>query len=254
MLTIDIENSIMLLVENGIEKRIDFKSSEGFDLLSSYWLRCGWETKHVYSFTWFGRPIIQLPEDIIRIQELIFSIKPDLIIETGVAHGGSLVFYASLCKLLSKGHVIGIDIDIRKHNREAIESHPLFPYITLIEGDSKSDDVVLKVSQMVGSNQKVLVILDSCHTKDHVLKELEIYSNFVSPDSYIIAMDGIMGSLVGASRSSDDWGWNNPKGAVDEFLRNNDKFILDDPKFLFNEGSVKNRVTYSPGGFIKKVA
>src|SRR6266540_3398666 len=117
-------------------RRFPLDSPEAFNLVSRAWLRAGWDTKYVYSFTWMGRPIIQLPEDLIRIQEVIYNIKPDVIVETGIAHGGSLIFYASLCKAMEKGRVIGIDIDIRPHNRRAIETHPMFPFITLIEGSS----------------------------------------------------------------------------------------------------------------------
>ena len=115
---------------------------EAFALISQAWLRCGWDNKYVYSFSWLGRPIIQLPEDMVRIQEVIYAVQPDLIIETGIAHGGSLIFYASLCKAMEKGSVVGIDIEIRPHNRKAIETHPLFPFITLIEGSSIEPAVV----------------------------------------------------------------------------------------------------------------
>ena len=208
--------------------------------------------KYVYSFTWLGRPIIQFPEDMIRLQEVIYSVKPDLIIETGVAHGGALVFFASLCKAMNKGRVIGVDIEIRAHNRKAIEGHELFEYITLLEGDSISPEMISKVKKMVKTDEKVMLVLDSKHTKDHVLAELIGYSHLVTAGSYIVVEDGIMGGLVGAPRTSDDWGWNNPKEAALEFVKGNSDFLIEEPKFLFNEGEVNQRVTYWPNAYIKR--
>jgi cephalosporin hydroxylase len=226
---------------------------EAFSLISQAWLRCGWDNKYVYTFSWLGRPIIQLPEDMLRIQEVIYSLQPDLIIETGVAHGGSLIFYASLCKAMEKGRVLGIDIEIRPHNRKAIESHQLFPYITLIEGSSVAPSVVQEVKSHVHPGEVVLVLLDSCHTKEHVLGELKMYSPLVSPGSYIVAMDGIMEQVVGASRTKPDWEWNNPRRAALEFVQENPAFVIEEPQFLFNESNIRERVTYWPGAFIKRV-
>src|SRR6202041_1198377 len=136
--------------------------------------------KYSYSFTWLGRPIVQLPEDILLIQEAIYQVKPDVIVETGVAHGGSLIFYASLCKTMEKGRVIGIDIEIRPSNRAAVEAHPLSSFITLLEGSSTNPDVVKQVRAAIRPKEVVLVLLDSCHSKDHVLEELQAYSPLVS--------------------------------------------------------------------------
>jgi cephalosporin hydroxylase len=160
MIKVDEKNGL-LIVEDDKGKKIEYDigSREAFSILSKMWLRSGWDTKYVYSFTWMGRPIIQLPEDMIRIQEVIFSIKPDVIIETGIAHGGSLIFYATLCKSMEKGRVIGIDIEIRQHNRNAIESHPLFPFITLIEGNSVYPEIVDKVKSLVKLPSSLLTLL-----------------------------------------------------------------------------------------------
>jgi cephalosporin hydroxylase len=227
-------------------------SPEAFSLISKAWLRVGWDTKYVYSFSWMGRPIIQLPEDMIRIQEVIYRTKPDVIIETGVAHGGSLVFYATLCRAINHGRVIGIDVEIRPHNRKAMEEHELFDFITLIEGNSVDKRTVNAVKKIVHPGEKVIVILDSNHTKQHVLKELRAYSELVSVDSYIVACDGIIEDLVGAPRSSEDWSWNNPKAAVEDFLKENDKFIAEEPEFPFNEGIIKERVTYWKMAFLRR--
>jgi cephalosporin hydroxylase len=228
-------------------------SPEAFEAISNAWLRSGWDNKYVYSFSWFGRPIIQLPEDMMRLQEVIYSVQPDVIIETGVAHGGSLIFYASLCKAMDRGRVVGIDIEIRPHNRQAIESHALFPFITLIEGSSIEPDVVAQVKAEVREGETVLVLLDSCHTKEHVLAELNAYSMLVTKGSYIVAMDGIMEQLVGAPRTQPDWSWNNPRAAAEEFVGAHPAYIIEQPPIQFNEGNISKPVTYWPHGYIKRI-
>jgi cephalosporin hydroxylase len=235
------------------ERRYKLASAEGFAAVSRAWLRSGWDAKHVYSFTWMGRPIIQLPEDMLRIQEVIFTVKPDVLIETGVAHGGSLVFYASLFKAMDKGRVIGIDVEIRPHNRAAIEAHPLSDRIALIEGSSTDTAVVEQVRNLVGPEEAVLVVLDSNHAKDHVLAELRAYGPLVSIGSYIIASDGLMEQVAGAPRTNDDWSWNNPRQAALQFAREDARFELHEPNWLFNEGAVRERVTYWPDAFLRRV-
>jgi cephalosporin hydroxylase len=228
-------------------------SDEAFSAITKVWLRCGWDKKYTYGFSWFGRPVIQLPEDIVRMQELVYSIQPDVIVETGVAHGGSLVFYASLMKAMGKGAVIGVDVEIRKHNRTAIESHPLSPLITLIEGSSVDPLIVSKVQSAV-AGKKCLVVLDSNHTKSHVLAELDAYAPLVPVGSYIVAMDGIMSELEGAPRSKPGWSRDNPKVATEEFVARNKSFRIVEPEFPFNEGTVKQRVTYCPGAFVVRIS
>jgi cephalosporin hydroxylase len=229
-----------------------FASAEAFSEVSRAWLRVGWDAKHVYSFTWMGRPIIQLPEDLIRVQEVIYTVKPSVIIETGVAHGGSLIFYAGLLKAMGGGRVIGVDIEIRPQNRRAIEEHELAPAITLIEGSSTAPSVLARVIALLQPQDRTFVMLDSNHSKQHVLDELRSYSGLVSPGSYIVAADGIMADLAGAPRSSDDWTWNNPRAAASEFVEQNPDFELHEPNFLFNEGRVVEPVTYWPGSFIRR--
>ena len=189
----------------------------------------------------------------IRLQEVIHSVQPDVIVETGVAHGGALVFYASLCKAMDRGRVIGVDVEIRPHNREAIESHPLSSLITLIEGSSIDPSVVNEVKSKIGRDEKVMVMLDAAHQKQHVLAELAAYSTLVNPGSYIVAMDGIMENLAGAPRSNEDWTWNNPRQAALEFVADNADFVIEEPPFAFNEGNVTERVTYWPSAFIKRL-
>lgn len=253
MIKIDLENSLVSVEDDEGSKTFSLDSPEAFSIVSDAWLRCGWDTKYVYTFSWLGRPIIQLPEDLIRIQEVIYKTKPDVIIETGIAHGGSLIFYASLCKAMNRGRVVGIDIEIRPHNRKAIEEHELFDYITLIEGSSIDSRTVEEVRAQVKPGEKAIVFLDSCHTKEHVLAELEAYSPLVAKDSYIVAMDGIMEQVVGAPRTQPDWVWNNPRRAALEFVEQHTDFVIEEPGFVFNESALTERVTYWPNAFIRRI-
>ena len=233
---------------------IDIGDPRAFSIISKAWLQSGWDLKYVYNFSWLGRPIIQLPEDIIRIQEVIYQVQPDVIIETGVAHGGSLVLYAGLCAAIGRGRVIGIDIDIRAHNRKAIEDHKLSSYITLVEGNSVGEGIFRSVRRLVDSEDVVLVVLDSNHQKHHVLAELESYSSLVSIGSYIVACDGIMKYVAGAPRTHDDWTWNNPLAAIDEFLSTHPEFECVEPSRLFNEGGATERVSYWPSAYLKRIS
>src|SRR3954466_9611283 len=171
-LTIDPQAAVVTVEESGAPRPHAFDSPEAFRLVSDAWLRLGWDQKYVYSFTWLGRPVIQLPEDLIRVQEVIASIEPGVIVGAGIAHGGSLVFYAALCKALGRGRVVGVDVEIRPHNRRAIEEHTLFPLIELIEGDSTDPATVAQVAAQVAPGDTTLVLLDANHKKDHVLAEL----------------------------------------------------------------------------------
>jgi cephalosporin hydroxylase len=227
---------------------------EAFEAVSAAWLRCGWDVKYVYGFTWLGRPIIQLPEDMVRIQELIWQLRPDVVVETGIAHGGSLVFYASLFAAMGKGRAIGVDIDIRKHNRAAIEAHPLAERITLIEGSSTDPTTVVAVRGAIRPDETVLVVLDSNHLRDHVAAELRLYSPLVSRNSFIVVCDGIMAQVAGAPRTRPDWSWNNPLSAIECFLAGNPDFVLEEPESPFNEGLARRRVTYWPHCWLRRRA
>ena len=251
-LTIDTKAQTLSLEVDDTSRKIPLYSKEAFELISTQWLKVGWNQKYGYSFSWMGRPIIQLPEDMIRIQEVIYQVRPDVIVETGVAHGGSLVFYASLCKAMGRGRVIGIDVEIRPHNRKAIEEHELFEYISLVEGSSVEPQTIANVKSFVKPGEKVFVVLDSDHSKQHVLAELEAYCDLVSAGSYIVVADGIMESLVGTPRSSEDWSWNNPKAAAEQFIKNNHSFVIEEPVFPFNEGSIIQRVTCWPSAWLRR--
>ena len=252
-LIVDPETATVVVADGNGDRAYPFDSPEAFRLVSDAWLRLGWDQKYVYSFTWLGRPVIQLPEDLIRVQEVIASLRPDVIVETGVAHGGSLVFYATLCKALGQGRVIGVDVEIRPHNRRALEAHPLFPLIELIEGDSADPETVARVAAQVAPGDTTLVLLDSSHEREHVLAELRAYAGLVSPGSYVVVMDTIMQGLAGAPRSKPDWRLNNPATAIAEFLDEDPRFVRAEPDFPFNEGLVTEPVSYWPGGYLRRV-
>lgn len=236
--TQEVTNNIMSL---GADKKIA--------QLSMKWMCDTTPHKYTYNFRWMGRPIIQFPQDIVAMQELIWQVKPDLIIETGIAHGGSLVFYASMLELLGgEGKVLGIDIDIREHNRIEIEKHPIFKRITMIEGSSTDETVVEKVRRFAQGKKRVLVCLDSLHTHDHVLRELEAYSPLVNLGSYCVVFDTLIEDLPDEFSADRPWGkGNNPKTAVWKFLKDNDRFEVD--KGIEN----KLLITVCPDGYLKCV-
>lgn len=204
------------------------------EALTGEWLEASVENRYSYNFTWLGRPVIQYPQDLVAMQELIWGIQPDLIIETGIAHGGSLVFSASMLELNAacggpdEAAVLGIDIDIREHNREALESHPLFRRIAMIEGSSIDPGVIEQVVAATEGKQRILVCLDSNHTHDHVLAELEAYGPLTSVGSYCVVFDTLIEDLPPVRDSDRPWGpGNNPKTAVRHFLREHPEFTSD---------------------------
>lgn len=204
--------------------------------------------KYTYNFTWYGRPIIQLPEDIVTVQELILSVQPDLVVETGVAHGGSVVLSASMLELLGNGTVVGIDVEIRPHNRAAIEAHPLAKRIRLLEGSSVDPAIVDQVADLARSAKRPMVFLDSDHTHAHVLRELEMYSPFVTKGSYLVVFDTGIEDMPEGTYPERSWGkGNNPKTAVRAFLGANDRFEVD--------RAIEARLMYTvaPDGYLKCV-
>lgn len=251
-LTIDTDNHTIRDEQTG--ETTPLYSTEGFKTISKIWLKVGWNEKHVYTFSWMGRPIIQLPEDMIRVQEAIFQVKPTIIVETGIAHGGSLIYSASLLKTMGiEGRVIGVDIEIRPHNRKAIEEHFLFPYITLIEGSSTAPDIVSQVKSLIKPDDKVFVILDSNHSRRHVLSELEAYCDLVTKDSYIVATDGIMQDVYDVPRGTPEWKEDNPVSATHDFLTRHSEFTLEKPNWLFNESSLAENInTHYPDAWLRR--
>jgi cephalosporin hydroxylase len=203
--------------------------------------------KYSYNFSWLGRPIIQFPQDIVAMQEIIWQIKPQVIIETGIAHGGGLIFYASMIKLLENdGIVLGIDIDIRQRNKVEIENHPMSKYIKMLEGSSTDKDIVAQVYEIAREKSPIIVVLDSLHTHAHVLAELNAYSPLVTKGSYLVVFDTVVEDMPEDFFQDRSWGkGNNPKTAVWEFLKRNDRFEID--KDI--EGKVL--ITVAPDGYLK---
>ena len=252
-ITIDTDAKTLTVLNNShAEEILPLYSDRAFELISQQWLKVGWNQKYPYAFSWFGRPIIQIPEDMIRTQEVIYRVKPDVLIETGIAHGGSLIFYASLFKAMEKGRVVGVDIEIRPHNRKAIEAHELFPYITLIEGSSVAPDIVSQVKAQVKPGDTVMVILDSNHTKQHVANELEAYCDLITADSYIVATDGSQKDLHDVPRGKPEWTWDHPTAAAEEFAVAHPEFVIEQPAWPFNESKLTENITHWPSAWLRR--
>jgi len=236
-----IEERKKRIEKNGARQSLK-KAAENFNVESN-------KAQYSYNFSWMGRPIIQYPQDMIAMQEIIWEVKPDLVIETGIAHGGSLIYYASLLELIGNGEVLGIDIDIRAHNRKEIERHPMFKRIKMIEGSSIDDVIIQQVKTFAKSKQRIVICLDSNHTHEHVLSELKLYSPFVSLNSYIVVFDTIVETLPeGYFSQKRPWGIsNNPHTAVCEFLKQTDEFIIDE--------AIDNKllISVAPRGYLKRV-
>lgn len=233
--------------------RLPLYSDAAFRVLSDLWLKIGWNQKYSYTMSWLGVPIIQLPEDIVRYQEVIYALKPDVIIETGIAHGGSAVLSASLLKLIGKGRVIAVDIDIRPHNRQRIENHALAPLITLIQGSSTAPEIVSRIKGEIVPGESVLVVLDSNHTYAHVMAELNAYAPLVTVGSYIVSTDGIMRDLVDVPRGNGTWAKDNPAQAAVDFCVKNPQFVIEQPSWPFNESTLTQNVTHWPEAWLKRV-
>jgi len=231
---------------------------------SRIWVREIARHKYAYNFTWMRRPIIQVPQDMVAMQELIWSINPDLIIETGIAHGGSLIFSASMlaqldmCEAIETGKtldpkishrkVLGIDIDIRAHNRAAIEAHPMASRIQMIQGSSIAPEIIEQVHAIAANYSRVLVCLDSNHTHDHALAELEAYAPLTSKDSYCVVFDTIIEDMPADMFPDRPWGpGNNPKTAVWEYLKTHPEFEIDK--------SIQHKllITVAPDGYLKRI-
>jgi cephalosporin hydroxylase len=203
--------------------------------------------KYSYNFKWLGRPYIQMPQDMIAIQEIIWKVRPDFVIETGIAHGGGLVFCASILETLGHGYVFGIDVDIRRHNRYEIENHRMSKRIVMHEGSSTDMMIYGEIFQRIGKDKKVVVILDSNHTHDHVLKELNIYKDIVSVDSYLICLDTIIQFLPDDAYPDREWGvGSNPWTAVQEFLEHNNNFVSD------RDIEQRLLITSAPDGWLRR--
>jgi len=223
------------------------KRDSDLQAMSRMWVREIAPHKYSYNFTWMGRPIIQFPQDMVAMQEILFALQPDLVIETGVAHGGSIVYYASILELIGHGEVLGIDIDIRPHNREALEAHPMRKRFQLLQGSSVAPEIVAHVRK-IACGKRVVVVLDSNHTHEHVLAELRAYAPLVCKDGYCVVMDTIVDDLPGSLFPDRPWGpGDNPKTAVREFLRENGDFVVD------KDIEAKLLITVAPEGYLRRV-
>jgi len=243
-LTIDTDAGTISRDAGGAAQTVSLYGADAFEWLSEQWVKVGWNCMYYQTFTWLGRPIIQLPEDLLRVQEVIYRLKPDVIVETGVAYGGSLVFYASLLKLSGGRRVIGVDLGLHDLHREAIAQHELAPFVVVVEGNSVDPAVVESVRAQIQATDRVMVVLDSCHSKDHVAAELEAYHPFVSRGSYIVATDGIMRDLVDVPGGSPLWLTDNPAAAAEEFAQRHPEFVLEQPPWLYNGSGLDKAVTY----------
>ena len=234
----------------------ELENDAEFHKISEQWFCHSMEKKYSYNFRWMGRPIIQYPQDIVAMQEIIWEVKPDLIIETGIAHGGSLIFYASMLELLGgNGHILGIDIDIREHNRREIEQHSMYKRITMFEGSSLADEIVEEVFKFAENYKKILVVLDSYHSEEHVLQECKRYSSLVKKGSYLVVMDTCC-EMVYQNRQENreelpeclnrPWGLgDNPMTAVEKFLTTSDRFEID------KSIDAKLQISCAPNGYLR---
>lgn len=231
-----------------VEQNIEgLKGDHDLAALSRIWAREAGRHRYAYNFAWMGRPIIQVPQDMIAMQEILWKVKPDLVVETGVAHGGSILYYASLLELFGQGGtVLGVDVDIRAHNRAAIEDHPMSRRVEMIQGSSIDPEVVAEVKRRAEGRRRVVVVLDSNHTHEHVLAELEAYAPLVGAGSYVVVFDTLIEDLPNELWKDRPWGkGNNPKTAVNEFLRRCDRFAID------RDVEAKLQITVAPGGWLK---
>jgi len=252
-IVIDTTAGTLTRTVDGSETSVGLYTKTAFEALSREWVRVGWSLKYYHNFSWFGLPILQLPEDLLRLQEVIYHVRPAVIIETGVFRGGSLLFHATLCKALGQGRVIGIDREIAAADRQTISRHLLGSLVTLLEGDSTDSRTIADVKLRVGTAGPVLVILDSCHTKEHVARELECYAPLVTKNSYIVATDGIMRDLGDVPGGMPAWKSDNPLEAATEFAARHPEFLQEQPRWLFHDGELTENVTYWPGAWLKRV-
>lgn len=225
-LTIDTDSGVLSTEESSIP----LYSQQAFEIISREWVRVGWACNYYFTLNWFGRPILQLPDDLVRLQEVVYEVQPDVIIECGIYSGGSMLFHATLCEAMGKGRVIGIDRQISPETRGAIGKNRLSRRIQMIEGDSAAPEIVASVYGSIRPGETVLVILDSNHTKEHVAAELNAYAPLVTPGSCIIAADGVMRDLTDVPGGDKSWSWDNPAAAAHEFIAGHPEFEMRAPR------------------------
>lgn len=240
--------------KNEIKERIAaIGQNEELKASAHSFLKTSLAPKYSYNFTWLGRPIIQYPQDMIAMQEIIWEVKPDLIIETGIAHGGSLIFFASMLELVAactgnEGEVLGIDVDIRPHNRKAIEEHPMHKRISMIQGSSIAPDIIAQAIEKAKGKQRILICLDSNHTHEHVLAELEAYAQLTTVGSYCVVFDTVIEDMPEDFFPDRPWGpGNNPKTALHQYIKKHPEFEID--KSIHQ----KLLITVAPDGYLKRI-
>lgn len=251
-LSIDTDSRVLTVEEEGMLRDLPLYGREAFELVSDQWVRIGWGVGYYFTMTWLGRPILQLPEDLVRIQEVLATLQPDVIIETGIYSGGSLLFHATICEGLGKGRVIGIDLKLGDDTKAALSCSRLSHRITMIEGDSASPEIVDEVRAMIRPNEKVLVILDSDHSRAHVARELDAWSPLVTPGSCIVVTDGIMRELTDVPGGERGWANDNPCAAANEFRAAHPEFELRQPAWPFNRSALQKNITYWPDAWLWK--
>jgi cephalosporin hydroxylase len=251
-LIVDSVQQTLTTVEGELESTQGLYTKAAFEALSRLWLTVGWSVGYYLNFSWFGHAVVQIPEDLIRLQEVVYRLRPDVIVEAGYYRGGGLIFHATLCQALGRGRVIGIDLHTPPADRQAIQEHFLGHRITLIAGNSTSPHVVGRLGELIVPGEVVLVILDSSHTKDHVRCELELYSRFVTSGSYIIVADGLMRDLTGVPGGRQEWEYDNPLAAAEEFLRAHPEFEQVQPPWPFRDSQLTENVTHWPGGWLRR--
>lgn len=238
--------TVSLSTPEGV-REVDIYTEEGFDALSELFTRAGWQHRVPYESTWLGVPIIQTPEDIVAMQQVLWRIRPDVVVECGLAHGGGLLLYASILEMVGKGRVVGVDVEIRKYNRLAIEGHPISRRISLIEGSSVAGETVERVRGSIRAGDAVMVVLDSNHSRAHVREELERYAPLVTPESYMIVFDTVMPLVADAPRAGKGWSEDNPLEAVRDFLASHPEFEVDPSHHRLG-------VTHAHGGMLRRSA
>lgn len=239
------ESRLTLTTSGAAPVDVDLYSQRGLELVAGLWLKLSAENRLMYQHSWLGIPIIQLPGDIVAMQELIWRMRPDAIVECGFAHGGSAILYASILELIGKGTVIGVDVEVRTYNRVAIEGHPLAHRIEIIESSSVAPSTLERVERSIGGAGTVMVILDSNHSEQHVARELELYHRLVTPGSYLVVMDGAQAHVWDTPRGKSEWREDNPLPAIAQFLAAH-------PEFSSDPHWTRAHVTSSPGGFLRR--
>jgi cephalosporin hydroxylase len=252
-LTIDSAAGTLTRHDGVEETTIGLFTKEAFEALSLEWIRLGYSLSYYHTFSWFGLPILQLPEDLIRLQEVIFQLKPQVIVETGVYQGGSMLFYASLLEAMGQGRVIGIDLHIPPSVRQAIESNPLGARVSLIEAGSTDTATLDLVKQAIGPGGPVMVMLDSDHSKQHVAAELEAYAPLVTKGSWLVVADGYVKDVWDLPRAEKEWKTDNPFEAAREFALRHPEFVQATPKWVCNESPLTENITYFPGGWFQRL-